>query len=215
MSNNLISKVFNWFGIGLFVTFLVAYGASGSEVVLSFIFSGSGYLVICLLEIICAIWLSFRIYKMSSKTATILYLGYAALTGLTFSSIFIAYQITSIIFVFLATSLIFFIFAFIGKNTKINLNGIGIYLLVALFSVILLEIINLFLVNGTLDMILCVISIIIFVLYVAYDMQKICRLSDYDGVNRENVAIIGAFNIYLDFINLFIRLLRLFGKDRD
>lgn len=211
MDNELISKVFKWFGIGLLVTFVIAYLVSTNISMLTFV--GNNFFVIGILEIVCALWLSLRIYKMSSTTAIMLYLGYAALTGLTFSSIFIVYQMISIIYVFLATAIVFGVFSIIGKNTNVNLNKFGIYLAVALFSVIVLELINLFLMNGTLDLFLCSISIMIFIGYVAYDIQRIYKLQYYG--DNENLAIIGAFNIYLDFINLFIRLLRLFGKNRD
>lgn len=216
MNNELVAKVFKWFGLGLFVTFVVAYLVSTSVDILTFVFSGSNYLIIAILEIVCALWLSIRIYKMSSTTATVLYLGYSALTGLTFSSIFIVYEMASIIYVFLATAIVFLIFAMIGKNTKVDLNKFGIYLVVGLLSVIVLEIINLFLMNGTLDLVLCIVSIVIFIGYVAYDMQKIYNIQNYVSSDKiDNVAIIGAFNIYLDFINLFINLLRLFGRERD
>ena len=214
MDNELLSKVFKWFGIGLLVTFVIAYLVSTNITMLTFV--GNNFLIIGILEIVCALWLSFRIYKMPSTTAIMLYLGYAILTGLTFSSIFIVYQMISIIYVFLATAIVFGVFSIIGKNTNVNLNKFGIYLAVALLSVIVLELINLFLMNGTLDLFLCSISIMIFIGYVAYDMQKIYKINNYVDDDRvDNLAIIGAFNIYLDFINLFIRLLRLFGKSRD
>lgn len=211
MNSEFVSKIFKWFGLGLLVTFLVAYVVSINESMLMFIFSGYTPIIIFILEIVCAIWLSARIYKMSTTTATVLYLGYTGLTGLTFSSIFIAYEMSSIIWVFLATAIIFGVFAFIGKVTKINLNNLGIFLLVGLLSIIILEIINIFLMNNTLDLMLCIISIIIFIGYVAYDMQKISKIS----TDNDNIAIIGAFNLYLDFINIFIELLRLFGRERD
>lgn len=213
MNNEFITKVFKWFGIGLLTTFLVAYVISINTSALMFIFSGYNPLIISILEIACAIWLQVRIYKISTTTATALYIGYTALTGLTFSSIFIAYELESIIWIFLATAIIFGIFSFIGKTTKINLNNFGIFLLVGLFSIIILEIINIFLMNSTIDIVLCIVTIIIFIGYVAYDMQKITRISN--TTNNENIAIIGAFNLYLDFINIFIELLRLFGRNRD
>lgn len=211
MNNYFVSKVFKWFGIGLLVTFLVAYVVSINEKMLIFIFSGYTPLIILLLELGCAIWLSARINYMSGSLATGLYLGYAALTGLTFSSIFIAYEIISIIWVFLVSAIIFGIFALIGKNSKINLSSLGIFLIIGLFAVILLEIVNLFIMSGTLNMVLCIVSIIIFIGYVAYDMQKISKMD----TDSDSVAIIGAFNLYLDFINIFVKLLRLFGKNRD
>ena len=209
--NNFLSDVFRWFGLGLLVTFLVAYLVSINESILYFIYSGYTIYIIILLELGCAVWLLARIRKMSSKMATILYIGYAALTGLTFSSIFLVYMLDSIIWIFLATSIIFGLFAYIGRNLNVDLRKFGIYLLIALLSVIVLEIINIFVMNNTLDMVLCVVGILIFTMYIAYDINVICNYYD----DSDNMAILGAFNLYLDFINIFIKLLRLFGKRRN
>lgn len=211
MKNQFLSKVFQWFGIGLFVTFIIAYLTSTNIYLLSLIFSGPGYIVIILLELFLAIWLSTRIRHMSSGKAKALYLGYSALTGLTLSSIFIVYEMTSIIWIFLASAIIFSIFAFIGKGVDIDLSKWGIYLFILLIGSVLLEVINIFLLNETLDMILCVVVLGVFVAYVAYDIQKILKFYE----PTENMAVYGAFDLYLDFINLFLRLLRLFGRERD
>lgn len=211
MKNEFLSKVFRWLGLGLLVTFAVAYFTSTNLYLLSFVFNGPGYIVILLLELFLAIWLSARIHNMSSTKAKILYLSYSALTGLTFSSIFIVYELTSIIWIFLASSLVFFIFSFIGSHVDIDLGKYGIYLFILLLGSVLLEVINIFLLNETLDIILCIVILGIFVAYIAYDIQKILKLYD----NSEKMAIYGAFDLYLDFINLFIRLLRLFGRERD
>lgn len=210
MNNEFYSRVFRWLGIGLFVTFLVGYLVSTNIKLLSFLFSGHIYLVVVVLEIVMCIWLSSRIHKMSVEKARVLYIGYTALTGLTFSSIFVLYEISSIIFIFLVTSIIFIIFSYIGKRMNVNMKKMGIYLIILLLSVVLLEIVNIFIMNNTLNMILCIFAIIIFVGYIAYDIRKL----DYYG-DSENMAIMGAFNLYLDFINIFIRLLQLFGKRRD
>lgn len=211
MKNEFLSKVFRWFGLGLLVTFLVAFYVSTNIYLLSLIFSGMGYIIIILLELGLAIWLSTRIHKMKSSTAKAIYLGYSALTGLTLSSVFIVYELTSIIWIFLASAIIFAIFSMLGKSDKFDLSHYGIYLAIALFGAIILEIINLFLMNNTLDIILCVVVLGIFVAYVAYDIQKILRR--YEAT--DNMAIIGAFDLYLDFINIFLRLLQLFGRNRD
>lgn len=210
MKNNFLSKVFSWFGIGLLITFIVAYFTSTNLTLLSLVFGG-GYWIIIILELVLAMWLGAGIRKMSSSLAKGLYIGYSALTGLTFSSIFIVYEIESIIWIFLASALIFIIFAMIGKRAEIDLSRYGIYLFILLLGSILLEVINIFVMNQTLDMILCVVVLGIFVAYIAYDIQKI--LNRYE--QTENMAIFGAFDLYLDFINIFIRLLRLFGKERD
>lgn len=211
MKNEFLAKVFRWFGLGLFVTFLVAYYVSTNVYLLSMIFSGMGYWVIVVLEFVLAIWLSTRIRKMASGTTKVLYLGYSALTGLTLSSIFVVYEITSIIWIFLASALVFVIFSLLGKSDKFDLSHYGVYLFVSLLGAIILEVINIFLMNSTLDIILCVVVLGIFVAYVAYDVQKILR--NYE--ETDNMAVIGAFDLYLDFINIFLRLLSLFGKERD
>jgi len=211
MNNEFLSKVFKWFGVGLFITFLVAYLVSTNDVLLSLIFNGIGYIVIIILELVLAIWLTTRIRKLDSGLTRVLYIGYSALTGLTFSSIFVVYELSSIIWIFLATSIIFLVFAMIGKKTNIDLTKLGTYLMIGLFSIIILGIINMFVMNNTLDMMLCVISIIIFIGYIAYDVNKIVRYYD----DTDNMAIVGAFELYLDFINIFIDLLRLFGKERN
>lgn len=210
MKNEFLSKVFKWFGLGLLITFIVSYLVSNNLMLLSLIFNGYGYIIILILEIVLAIWLTTRIRKMDSKLTKILYIGYTALTGLTFSSIFIIYEITSIIWIFLVSAIIFFVFAMIGKNEKIDLSKFGIYLFIGLIGIILLNIINIFIMNNTLDIILCIIGLIIFIAYVAYDINKIIKYYD----DTDNLAVIGAFELYLDFINIFIKLLRLFGKER-
>lgn len=211
MLNEFLGKVFRWFGLGLLVTFLVAYFTSTNLTLLTFIFGGLGYIVIFILEIVLAIWLSSRIRKMESMLTKVLYLSYSVLTGLTLSSIFIIYEVTSIIFVFLSTSIIFLIFSMLGKNSKVNLRKFGIYLLVALFSIIILQLINMFIMNNTLDMVLCVVSTFIFIGYVYYDVNTIVNYYD----DTDNMAVVGAFRLYLDFINIFLDLLRLFGKKRN
>ena len=211
MKNDILSKVFRWLGLGLLVTFLTAFYVSTNLTLLKFIFSGNAYIVIIILELVLAIWLNTRIRKMDSTLTKVLYFGYTILTGLTFSSIFIVYEMASIIYVFLATSLIFLVFSMLGKKSRVDLTKLGTYLMVGLFSIIIIMIINMFVMNNTLDIVLCVISIIIFTGYIYYDVNKIVYYFD----DTENMAIVGAFQLYLDFINIFIDLLRLFGKERN
>ena len=210
MKNDILSKVFRWFGLGLLVTFITAFFTSTNLNLLKLVFSG-GYYVIVILEIVLAIWLNTRIRKMYSGLTNILYFAYSILTGLTVSGVFIIYELTSIIFVFLATSLIFLIFSILGKNTRVDLTKLGTYLMVGLLSVIIIMVINMFVMNNTLDLVLCVVSVIIFVGYIYYDVNKIVNYFD----DTENMAIVGAFQLYLDFINIFLDLLRLFGKERN
>lgn len=211
MKNEFLSKVFRWFGLGLLVTFIVAYFVSTNLMLLSLIFNGIGYIVILILEVVLAIWLTTRIRKMDSGLTKVLYIGYSALTGLTLSSIFIVYEMASIIWIFLVSAIIFFVFAMLGRNTKIDLSKFGVYLFIGLLGIIILQLINMFIMNNTLDMVLCIVGFVIFIGYVAYDVQKIVNYYD----DTDNMAVVGAFELYLDFINIFIKLLRLFGKERD
>ena len=151
---------------------------------------------------------------MKPLTAKILFCAYSFLTGLTFSSIFVIYKITSIVYVFGITALLFLIFALIGYFTKIDLSKIGVYLFMALLGVILCSIINIFVGSGTFDLVITIVCLLVFIIYIAYDMQVIKR-NLYLIPEEDNLAIYGALQLYLDFINIFLRLLRLFGNSRD
>lgn len=211
---SVLSKVFLWMFLGLLVTFGTGYYVSTQENMLYNIFSDGMYFVLVITEFILVIILSARVRKMNSMTAKIMFLLYSFVTGLTFSSIFIAFRMDSIIFVFLIAAILFGIFAFIGHFTKLDLTKIGTYLLMALFGIILCVIVNLFLNNDTLDLIISCISIVVFLGFTAYDIQKI-KLLSYEYENTDNLAIIGALELYLDFINIFLDLLRIFGKSND
>ncbi len=213
-NNSFYSKVFGWLFVGILVTFVSAYIVSNSYDILDLIFNKSGYWVVIIAQFGLCIFLSARIHKMSQTTAIISYVFYTLLTGVTLSSLLLIFEMGSIIFVFLATALVFGIFALIGAKTKMNLASYGTFLLVALVSLIVLEIINMFMLNNTVDMVLCIVGIVIFIGYIAYDMQHIKAIKE-SGENSTNLAILGAFELYLDFINLFVKLLRLFGKERD
>ena len=120
---------------------------------------------------------------------------------------------TSIIYVFLATAICFGAFALIGKFSKVDLSKWGIYLFFALIAIIILEVINIFVMNNTLNMVLCIIGVLLFCAYTAYDVQR--ALDKTFLADTDNKGIYCAFQLFLDFINLFIDLLRLFGKSRD
>jgi len=218
MDNRIYSKIYRWLFIGLLITFGVAYltllGVVNNANIARLIFSTGGYWIIAIIEVILAIYLSARIFKMNSSTAKTVYLVYCALTGLTFSSLFIVFEVASIIYVFLVTAIILGAFSYIGNNIKMDLSKFGTYLLMALLGIIILEIVNIFLGNNALDMVTCVVALFVFMFYISYDIQKVKRLAAM-GLEEDNLAIMGAFQLYLDFINIFIRLLQIFGNRRD
>jgi len=214
MENKIYSKVFFWLFIGLFITFLTGTYVSTNEKLLSIIFSNNYYLIFSLIELGLAIFLSVRIHKMSSTTAKISYILYTLFSGLTFASIFVIYKLQSIILVFIVTAIVFLIFAAIGYFTKIDLTKLGIYLFMALLGIIICSVINIFIGSAGFNFGLTVACLIIFIIYIAYDIQIIKR-NLYMIEEEDNLAIYGALQLYLDFINIFLRLLQLFGRSRD
>lgn len=213
-SNKLLSKSFLWMCIGLLVTFVTGFGVASNERMLENIFEGSGFWIFIILEFILVIVLSVRVMKMSPTSAKICFILYSFVSGLTFSSIFVAYELFSVMYVFLLSSAIFGVMAFIGYKTNTDLSKIGFYLMMGLIAVIIVSIINVFVGNGTLEIILCILCIILFLGITAYDVQKIKSLEG-SGLPEDNLAIYGALQLYLDFINIFLDLLRLFAENKD
>ena len=211
--NKIFSKIFFWMFVGLAITFGIGYYVSINENMLYNVFAKYYWLLI-IAELVVVIWLSARIRKMKPTTAKILFCLYSFITGLTFSSIFVVYQMTSIVMVFGITSLIFLIFALIGYYTKLDLTKIGTYLFMILIGVIICSIINMFIGSSSFDLVLTIICLVVFIAYIAYDIQIIKR-NLYHISEEDNLAIYGALQLYLDFINIFLRLLQLFGKSRD
>lgn len=213
MENKIYSKVYLWLFIGLLVTFATGAYTATNEDALSVIFTKGYYWIFVLVELGLAIFLSARIHKMQPTTAKTFYLLYTFFSGLTFASLFVVYKLESIILVFAVTAILFLLFAIIGHYTKMDLSKIGTYLIMMLIGIILCTLVNLFLQNSTFDIVISAISVVVFLGFIAYDVQKIKRLNGY--LAEDNLAVIGAFELYLDFINIFIDLLRLFGKADD
>ena len=173
----------------------------------------NSYFLLAIIELVLVIVLSARITKMSPTSARIMFLLYSFVSGLTFSSIFVVYEMSSIIYVFLITAVAFAILAFLGYKTSVDLTKFGTYLMIALFAIIICALINMFVGGSTFAIIICSISILVFMGFTAYDVQKILSLQGV--IEEDNLAIYGALQLYLDFINLFLDILRLFGDSRD
>lgn len=213
MQNKIYPKTFMYLFIGLLITFLTGYYVQTNQDMLEFIFTGGTYIFLVILELGVAIFLSARITKMSPVTAKTCYLLYSFLSGLSFSSVFVIYKLESILMVFLVAAALFLIFALIGYFTKLDLTKIGTYLLMILLGVVICSVINVFVGNETFDIVVTCISIVVFLGYIAYDIQQVKRLEGM--IDDENLAVISAFQLYLDFINIIYDLLRLFGNFND
>lgn len=212
MENKLFSKVFIWMAIGLLVTFITGYGITLNDNMMRTIYSNGAYIIFAILELVLVIALSARVTKMKPTTCKIMFLLYSFVSGLTFSSIFITYKLTSIMYVFLASSLVFLLFALLGYTTKVDLSKIGTYLMIGLFVSIIILIVSLFVNIPLLNLIISIVMILLFLGITAYDIQKIKYLEG-SFTDEDNLAIYGALQLYLDFINIFIHLLSLFGRD--
>lgn len=213
-----ITKVYGWMAMALAVTAVTAYFVASSSTMLNLIFSSKLVFYGLLIgEVLLVVYLSSMISKMSATTATATFLLYAILNGVTFSVIFLLFTYSSIASAFAVTALTFAAMSIYGYTTKRDLTTMGNLSLMALFGIILSGVVNIFLHNSTLDLITSAIGIVVFVLLTAYDTQKIKQKniignSGTDADKKE--AIMGALILYLDFINLFLKILRFTGKRR-
>ena len=214
MKNNTISKTFLWMCFGLLVTFITGFLVSNNDTMLKNIYGGWGYVGFVIVELILVIVLSARVMKMKPTTAKVCFLIYSFVSGLTFSSIFVYYNLNSIMLIFLVAAVIFALMAVIGYVTKVDLTKLGTYLLFGLIAVVVVSLINIIIGSSLLAIIISVVCIIIFIGITAYDVQKIKEF-DNMGLPQDNLAIYGALDLYLDFINLFIHLLSIFGRSND
>lgn len=212
---SLLPKVFMWLFVGVLVTFVSGFLISDNPSMMEGLITSNFYWVFLIVEIVIALALHSKLSRLNKHVAICLYLLYAFLTGLTVAIIFLAYQLDSIMLIFLITSLLFALFAFIGKYTKIDLSKFWVYLAIGLLAIIILEIVNIFLLNESLNIVTSILGIIIFLGFIAYDVQAILKSDILDEAQKDSYVIIFAFNLYIDFINVFMDLLSLFGDSKD
>ena len=213
LNNKLFSKIFMYLALGLLISFGVGCGVSTNEELIFNVFS-KYYIWIIIIELVLAFSLSIFIRKLSKTMTTIIYIAYSFFTGLTLSSIFIAYEMYSIIFIFLITSVIFVALAVYGYTTEKDITKFGTILLFGLIGVVIMTLLNLIIFkSSSMDIIISIVSMLIFTCFIAYDVNVIKR--GFYKLDEDKLAVYGAFQLYLDFINLFLDLLRLFGKGKD
>ncbi|MCR5271239.1 MAG: Bax inhibitor-1/YccA family protein [Prevotella sp.] len=212
----LMRKVYVWMTLALVITALAAYGVATSPVMLNILFNNP--VVIWLLvgaELLLVIGLGAGINKMSLMTATILFVAYSILNGLMLSSIFLMYNLGSIATVFLITATTFGAMSLYGYVTQKDLTSWGKILMMALIGLIVASIVNIFVASPGLTLIASYVGVLVFVGLTAYDTQRIKQMfltAPDAGEHMQKYALLGALNLYLDFINLFLYLLRIFGK---
>ena len=219
--NEFVRSVYNWMAVGLGLTGVVAWYVSSSPAILQLVFGNRAlFFVLIIAQLGMVFSLSGMISRMSSGTATGLFVVYSALNGVTLSFIFIIYTQASIVSTFFVCAGTFLACSIYGWTTKRDLTSLGGFLMMGLIGIIIASLANLFFRSSGLSMMISYIGVFVFVGLTAYDSQKIKNLAMTQpagleaGVVRKG-AILGALSLYLDFINLFLMLLRIFGQSRD
>lgn len=213
-NNKFFTKTFFWMFLGLLGTALVAWYTYSSGLCIKLALS-NGFAVVAIIELIAVLLFSLLFRKLSPTVVGILYFIYAFLNGVSLSSIFILFDITSIAYVFIVTAVLFGVLAFIGYTTKKDLSNWSTVLFTTLLVGIIASIINLFIGNTMVDLAITWIMLILFFGITVYDMNKLKMLSQDPSLNQEKLYIYGAMELYLDFINIFLKLLRIFARNRD
>ena len=215
----LMRKVYLWMTLALVITGFTAFGiASNPGIAYAIVTNRLLFWGLVIAEFGLVIGISGAINKLSAVTATLLFVLYSIVNCATLSVIFMAYTMGSIASVFFITAGLFGVMAFIGYTTKTDLTSIGKILFMALIGIILATIVNLFVGSSMLNMIVSYIGVVIFTGLTAYDSQKIKNMlynADSMDEGMQKIALLGSLTLYLDFINLFLMLLRIFGGNRD
>jgi FtsH-binding integral membrane protein len=214
-----MAQVYGWMTCGLLLTAFVSWYAAQTPAILNFIFSSQINLFgLIIAQLALVFMISGMVNRLSAALATSLFMLYSVLTGLTLSSIFIAYIYSSIASTFIVTAGMFGVISLYGYTTKRDLSGFGSMLFMALIGIVLASLVNTWLKSSALMWVITYIVVAVFVCLTAYDTQKLKAMGeqlntdDHDSLRK--CAIVGALTLYIDFINLFLMLLRIFGNRR-
>lgn len=211
-TNKTLAQTFLWMFLGLLSTGIIAAITYYTGAIIEI---ANSWQVILIAQVVIAIVFGLFFHKLSSGMVTLLFFGYSMITGLTFSVIFAAFDLTTIAYALFATATFFGILAYIGYKTDKDLSKFGTILMAALIVALILTLVNFFIGSDGLDIILDWAILGIFAGLTAYDMNKVKMMSETYGYDQEKVAIYGAMQLYLDFINMFLRILEIFGDRRN
>lgn len=214
--NEYITRTFGWMFLGLLATFAVAVALNLSEFVYYLFVIPYALPVVTIAELAVVIFFSTGILKRSVATTRTLFFAYAVLNGIVFSAYFIIFELYTLFIVFGLTALFFGTFALYGRFTKTDLSRLRPLLLGGLIFLLIAGLISMFVISDQLERIICMIGIVVFLCFTAYDVQKIKANYEYFYGNEEilqKASIFSALQLYLDFINLFLYLLRFLGRN--
>ena len=211
--NSAMAGVYKYMAMAVLISMATSLAVSSIPVLMAFLFTGWMKWVVMFLPIVAVIGISVALNANPPKELALLMLmGFAAIMGMSFATIFIVYKIGSIVNAFLGASILFGVMSFYGYFTKKSLDSLGKFMFVGLVSIVLASIVNIFIGSSIFSMVISSLAIIIFLGLTAYDTQKIREMI---MENQPNVEIHGALTLYLDFINIFLSLLQLFGGKKE
>ena len=211
--NSAMARVYGHMGLAVITSMIVSFLVGNSAALMAFFFTGAMKWVVIFAPLVAILAVSFAMDKFSKGALTIFLHGFAALMGLSFATIFVVYNLGSIVSAFMSAAILFGVMSFYGYFTKKSLDSIGQYLFVGLIAIIIASIVNIFIGSTVFQMVISAIAVLVFLGLTAYDTQKIRELVSVD--NDGKAEIMGALSLYLDFINLFLSLLQLFGGRKD
>lgn len=209
-----MNRVYGHMALAVITSMLVSFFVSTSPAAMAFFFTGAMKWIVVFAPLVAIFAISFNMHKVSYSTAQLMLHGFAALMGLSFATIFVVYTTASIVTAFMGAAVLFGTMSLYGYVTKKDLTSIGQFLFVGLIAIIIASIINIFIGSTAMQMAISAIAVIIFLGLTAYDTQKIREIVSAGGDTRSQ-EVAGALTLYLDFINLFIALLQLFGGRKD
>ncbi|MEZ4776446.1 MAG: Bax inhibitor-1/YccA family protein [Bacteroidia bacterium] len=217
-ANAFLRQVFVTMSLGLLITGMAAWYVAQSPALISFFLTGIMKWIVMFAPLGFVLFLSARIHKMSFTAASLTFATYSLVTGISLSFIFLVFNIGVISQTFFITAGTFGAMAIIGLTTKVDLSKYSTILYMALIGIIIASVVNLFLGSSMFDFIISVAGVVIFCGLTAYDTQKLMEIgmhADPESESTKKIALMGALTLYLDFINLFLFLLRIFGGNRD
>lgn len=217
--NSLLTSVYMWLVAGLALTACVSYALSKSPALMSLVLSNPySLIIVAIAQLAVVFFLSARLQQMRTGSAIFSFVLYAVLTGLTFSILFIVYSPTAITKAFFSAAGVFVGASVYGAVTRKNVRSMGRYLFMGLWGIIIASLINMFFYTSTFDLMISIFGVLLFTGLTVWDTNKICDLnrefgSELTSADMTKLGIMGALELYLDFINIFLYLLRIFGRD--
>jgi FtsH-binding integral membrane protein len=211
--NSAMARVYGHMALAVLTSMIVSFLVGNNAALMTFFFTGAMKWIVIFAPLVAILAVSFNMEKMSKGSLQIFLHGFAALMGLSFSTIFVVYNLGSIVSAFMGAAVLFGVMSFYGYFTKKDLTELGSLMFIGLIAIIIASIVNIFIGSTVFQMVISAIGVIVFLGLTAYDTQKIRTIVSVENDGKAEIS--GALSLYLDFINLFLMLLQLFGGRKE